>query len=103
MLHAQFHSLIAMSKHVIALHFKSLILYIVMNSFDIPPLCGISEINPRFCLTTYTTKTIVPVIISPAPNSIFQVKTSCRKTTESKRVRAILSLSTGATCETLPN
>jgi len=46
---------------------------------------------------------IVPVIIHPAPIAVFRVKVSPRKMMEKTIANATLSLSIGATCDTLPS
>jgi hypothetical protein len=46
--------------------------------------------------------TNVPAMISPALMAVFKVNASLRKMTDKTMVKATLSLSTGATCDTFP-
>ena len=51
----------------------------------------------------FTIITKVPAIIKPAPTAVFKVNVSPKKVIAKVIVRATLSLSMVATCDTLPN
>ncbi len=54
-------------------------------------------------LKPYKINMTVPAIINKAPRAVFKVNASPKNNTESTMVRATLSLSTGATCDTFPS
>ena len=55
------------------------------------------------CVGYFTIITKVPAIIKPAPIAVFNVNVSPKKIIAKMIVKATLSLSIGATCDTFPN
>lgn len=69
----------------------------------INPLLPLRPENSPLARTLQRMSTSVPPMMSVAPSVALSVSVSPRKTTDSTMANATLSLSTGATCDTLPS